>query len=79
MAGVARVFRQNQVNGLQNLDGTKGDVAEVAYRGADEKEATRYAACSLNFNSSCCFGTAPMTWSTTLPSLKNSSVGIDRT
>ena len=78
-AGVARVFRQNHVNRFQDLDGTEGNVAEVADRRAYEKQPTRYAACSLNFTSSCCFGTAPMTWSTTFPSLKNSSVGIDLT
>ena len=58
---MAGVFRQDNGGGLQNLDGAEGDVAEVSDRGADEKEAPRYAACSLNFISSCCLGTAPMT------------------
>jgi hypothetical protein len=60
-AGVAGVLRQDDVNRAENLDGAKGDVAEVSDRRGDEIEPTRYAACSLNFPSSCCFGTAPMT------------------
>lgn len=60
-AGVACVLRQDNVNRAENLDGAKGDVAEVSDRRADEIEPTRYAACSLNFISSCCFGTAPIT------------------
>src|SRR3954471_10554932 len=40
---------------------------------------TAYAACCCSFCSMCIFGTAPTIWSTTLPSLKNSSIGIDRT
>jgi hypothetical protein len=60
-AGVARVLGQDDGYGPEDLDGAKGDVAEVSDRRADEIEPTRYAACSLNFISSCCFGTAPIT------------------
>ncbi len=58
---MARVFREDQIDCFQNLDGAERNVAEVSDRGADEKKAPCYAACSLNFISSCCFGTAPMT------------------
>lgn len=60
-ARVPRVLGQDYVNRAENLDGAIGNVAEVSDRRADEIEPTRYAACSLNFISSCCFGTAPMT------------------
>lgn len=58
---VARVLRQNYVNRLQNLDGAKRNVAQVSDRRADEIKTARYAACSLNFTSSCALGTAPIT------------------
>src|SRR5688500_12519123 len=47
--------------------------------GTDPVEGEAAGACRLNFVSGAGFCTAPMTWSTSMPSLKNTLVGIERT